>query len=210
MLVEATQRWSWLVMLLLGDASRGASVELPGDAPSPRPGLGHAVLRRGRRTLSRWVRPALDARGPRGLLTTAQLAALRALTEIVAAGGPINDDDWAPIAGALAMGARERPGFHALCVRACRLLDRLGPHAFAEATPAERARSVAAHRLAVRPVPAPELLLVGRRVEHEIRDLLVPELIRAYFDAPVGWRLVGYTAVLGECREPFAYTRAPE
>ena len=43
----------------------------------------------------------------------------------------------------------------------------------------------------------------------ECRDLLVPELIRAYYDSPAGWRLVGYDAVLGECREPFAYTMAP-
>jgi hypothetical protein len=170
---------------------------------------GAELLRRGRGALSRWVRPALDVHAPTGLLTGEQLRGLRALTEVVAAGAPITDDEWAPIRAALITAARERPGFRALCARACRLLDQLGPRGLAALSIAERTACVDAERLAVRPVPASELLRVGRRVRHEIRELLVPELIRAYFDGPAGWSIVGYDVVLGECRDPFAYTRRP-
>jgi hypothetical protein len=163
------------------------------------------LLRRGRGMLSRWVRPALDARAPTGVLTGAQLRALRALTEVVA-GAPIADADWPPIRAALILAARERPGFGALCARACRTLARLRPGGFADASLAERGVRRGAPA-AVRPVPAPALPNCPRG--HHGSRTPVPELIRAYFDAPVGWAVVGYDAVLGECRDPFAYTRKP-
>ena len=167
------------------------------------------LLRRGRGALSRWVRPALDAREPTGLLTGAQLRTLHALTEVVATGAPIADAAWAAVRAALVQAARERPGFRALCARACRALAVLCDGGFADAPLEARTACVVAHRLAVRPVPPAELLLIARRAHHEIRELLVPELIRAYFDAPVGWAVVGYDAELGECRDPFAYTERP-
>ena len=167
------------------------------------------LWRRGRGALSRWVRPALDARAGTGLLTGAQLRTLHALTEVVAAGAPLSEAEWAPVRAALVAAARERPGFRALCARACRTLAGLRLGGFPDASLGDRTACVALHRLAVRPVPAAELLLVARRAHHEIRELLVPELIRAYFDAPVGWAVVGYEAALGECRDPFAYTRRP-
>jgi hypothetical protein len=167
------------------------------------------LFRRGRVLLSRWVRPALDPREPTGLLTTEHLRILRALTETVAAGAAMTDADWLPVQAALVFAARERPGFRALCVRACRVVAGLAG-GFAEASLAERTACIAANRLAVRPVPASELLRLDRRVHHEIRELLVPELIRAYFDGPAGWAVVGYDAVLGQSRDPFAYTRRPE
>lgn len=167
------------------------------------------LLRRGRVALSRWVRPALDPRAPTGLLTGTQLRTLRALTEVVACGAPIDDVDWAPIQAALVLASLERPGFRALAARGCATLAGLCSPDFATASLDARTACVAAHRLALRPVPAAELLIVGRRAQHEIRDLLVPELVRAYFDAPVGWGVVGYTEALGECRDPFAYTDRP-
>jgi hypothetical protein len=170
---------------------------------------GVSLFRRGRNALSRWVRPALDAREPTGLLTAAQLSALRAFTEVLVAAAPIAEDEWEPVRAALVAAARERPGFRGLCVRACRLLEGLGGGRFTTGSIAERTAWVAAARLAVRPVPASELLLVRRRAQHEVRELLVPELIRAYFDAPVGWAIFGYDVPLGECRDPFAYTRRP-
>jgi hypothetical protein len=167
------------------------------------------LFRRGRHALSRWVRPTLDAREPTGLLTGAQLATLRAFTEVLVAGAAISDDEWEPVRAALATSARERPGFRGLCVRGCRLLERLGGGRFTVAPIAERIAWIADARLALRPVPATELLLVRRRAQHEVRELLVPELIRAYFDAPAGWTLVGYDVPLGECRDPFAYVGRP-
>lgn len=169
---------------------------------------GPSLWRRGRGALSRWVRPTLDVRAGMGFLTGDQLATLRALAEVVAVGGPIAEDDWGPVRDALVTAARERPGFRALCARGCRVIAGLRP-GFATTTLEERTACVVAHRLGVRPVPAAELLLVGRRGQHELRELLVPELVRAYFDAPVGWALVGYGAALGECRDPFAYTTRP-
>jgi hypothetical protein len=179
------------------------------DAAAVRASSGTTLLRRGRGALSRWVRPALDPHAPTGLLTAEQTAALRGLTEVVATGEAIPDAEWEPVRAALVAAALERPGFRALCSRACRLLDGLDGRRFADMSLDERTACVVAARLAVRPVPAAELLLVGRRVQHEIRELLVPELIRAYFDAPAGWAVVGYDVALGECRDPFAYTARP-
>jgi hypothetical protein len=170
---------------------------------------GVRLFRRGRTAVSRWVRPALDAREPTGLLTGAQLSTLRAFTEVLVAGAPILDEEWEPVRTALVDSARERPGFRGLCVRGCRLLEMLGGGRFTVASIAERTAWVAGARLAIRPVPATELLLVRRRAQHEVRELLVPELVRAYFDAPAGWAIVGYDVPLGECRDPFAYTGRP-
>lgn len=179
---------------------------MPCDA-EPRPS--RALLLRGRRAVSRWVRPTLRARDAFGVLTSAELGDLRALTEAIAAGGPVDDADWAPIADTLMLRARHTRGFAGLCARACRRLDALAGGRFEALSAAERGRVIAAHRLGTHPVPAAELLLVGRRADHEIRDLVVPEIIRAYYDSPAGWRVIGYDAVLGACREPFAYTSAP-
>ena len=178
------------------------------EASDPSARRGPSLWRRGRGALSRWVRPALDVRAPTGFLTGDQLDGLRALTEVVAAGAPIADREWGPVRDALVTAARERPGFRALCARGCRVLAALHPD-FAHAPFDDRTACVAAHRLGVRPVPAAELLLVGRRAQHELRELLVPELIRAYYDAPAGWAVVGYDVALGECRDPFAYTTRP-
>ena len=192
-----------------GTSYAPASDAMAPHASATRSPRSRALLTRGRHALARLVRPALHPRDRPGTASPNELATLRALTEVVAAGGPIADADWAPVAAALAFAAEERPGFHGLSVRACRTLDRLGPSPFARLSFEARTACVAAHRLDVRPVPFGELLIVGRRVEHAIRDLLVPELIRAFFDAPVGWRVVGYDEALGECRDAFAYTRAP-
>lgn len=179
----------------------------PAAVPATRrPGL----LDRGRRAVSRWVRPTLAPRAPTGLLTATQLATLRAFAEVVATGEPIDDDAWDSVRASLIGLARERPGFHGLCVRGCRLLDALGTGPFAAAALDARIVAVGVARLAIRPVSAAELLVPGRRVHHEVRELLVPEVLRAFFDSPAGWRLVGYGEVLGECRDPWAYTRRPE
>jgi hypothetical protein len=167
------------------------------------------LLRRGRSAVSRWLRPALDGRAAPGLLTSEQLATLRALTEPIVGGAPLGDEAWEPVRVFLVGAARSQGGYRTLCVRACCLLDRLVQGRFATLSLLERTATVAAARLAVRPVPAAERLLFGRRVEHEIRELLVPDLIRAYFDSPAGWAMVGYEAALGECRDPWAYTRKP-
>jgi hypothetical protein len=166
------------------------------------------VVGRGRRALSRWLRPSLDDGASTGVLTAAELATLRAFTATLV-GDELADGDWAPVRDELARAAVERRGFAALCTRACRLLDRLGDGAFAAAAPDVRAARVAAARLTVRPVAKHELLALGRRTRHEVRELLVPELLRTYFDSPAGWALVGYDEALGGCRDPFAYTRRP-
>ena len=167
------------------------------------------LVQRSRRLLSRWLRPALDPGAPTGLLTGRQLATLRAFLEVLVGMPALEEADWAPIRGAIAIAARERPGYRALCVSGCRVLDALGADRFADAAPAERVRLVEEARLAVRPVTPRELLVPGRRAQHEVRELLVPELIRAFFDSPAGWAVVGYTEPLGACRDPFAYARSP-
>jgi hypothetical protein len=166
------------------------------------------VLDRGRRALSRWLRPSLDEAAPTGVLAAADLATLRAFTATLV-GDELDEAAWAPVRDELARAAIERRGFAAVCARACRLLDRLGDGPFADAPPDVRAARVAAARLTVRPVAKHELLAPGRRTRHEVRELLVPELLRAYFDSPAGWAVVGYDATLGGCRDPFAYTRRP-
>jgi hypothetical protein len=166
------------------------------------------VVGRGRRTLSRWLRPSLDDGAPTGVLTATELAALRTFTATLV-GDELGDSDWTPVRDELARAAIERRGFAAVCARACRLLDRLGDGPFADAPPDVRAARVAAARLTVRPVARHELLAPGGRTRHEVRELLVPELLRVYFDSPAGWAVVGYDATLGGCRDAFAYTRRP-
>jgi len=167
------------------------------------------VVRRARGALSRWLRPALDPTTGTGLLDVGQLGTLRAFAEVLVGAAPMPDDDWEPVQRWLVGAVRTTPGYLALCAGTCRLLDALAGGPFAHANAEQRTTWVAAARLGVRPVAASELLRVGRRVEHAVRELLVPDLLRVYFDSPAGWRLVGYDEILGECRDPWAYTRRP-
>ena len=175
----------------------------------PRDAAPRALLEHGRGALSRWLRPTLDARAGTGLLTGEQLATLRAFAEVIVAGAPLAPDEWEPIRTFLIAAARTQPGYAALCAGACRMLDGLAGGAFVAVPPVRRWTLVQDARLGERPVPRHELLVVGRRVEHAVRELLVPDLVRAYFDGPAGWAVVGYAEPLGECRDPFGYTEAP-
>ena len=164
---------------------------------------------RGRALLSHALRPALDPTVPTGRLAEAELATLASFAEVLVAGEALTAEALHPVRTALEEAAAERPGFRALCAETCRLLDALAPGGFAAAPVATRVRLVAAARLGEFPVGRVELLRWWQRDAHAVRDLLVPDLVGAYYDSPAGWGEVGYRAWPGVCGDPRAYTRPP-
>ena len=168
-------------------------------------GIG-ALVRAG---LSRAFRPALDPTAATGSLPSASLATLLAFAEVVVIGEALSGEARESLRTALDEGAATRPGHRALCEAATAHLDRLAGGGFATLSVAERTALVTAHRLAEHPVGRLELLSPRNRVALALRDLLVPELITAYYDSPSGWAEVGYRRAYGECGEGREYTRAP-
>jgi len=168
-------------------------------------GIG-ALVRAG---LSRAFRPALDPTAATGSLPSASLATLLAFAEVVAVGETLQGAGIEAVQASLQEGATTRPGHRALCEAAAALLDRVAGGRFATRSVEERTAIVAAHRLAEHPVGRLELLSPRNRVALAVRDLLVPELITAYWDSPSGWAEVGYRRPYGECGQGREYTRAP-
>jgi hypothetical protein len=177
--------------------------------------LSAAALRRSRvvaslRTaLSDAVRPELDATASPGTLPPPALATLVAFAEVVVIGDALPGDGRDAVRAALEEGATTRPGYRALCTTAAALLDRLAGGTFATLPLAERTALVAAHRLGEHPVGRLELLSPRSRDALAVRDLLVPDLIAAYWDSPSGWAEVGYRRPYGECGDGREYTRKP-
>jgi hypothetical protein len=50
--------------------------------------------------------------------------------------------------------------------------------------------------------------LVFRRRAVAIERILVPDLIRGYYESAAGWALVGYSTFPGQCGDLASYTRA--
>ena len=155
------------------------------------------------------LRPALDAAAPTGPVPPPALATLLAFAEVVAVGETLQGAGLEAVQASLQEGATTRPGHRALCEAAAALLDRVAGGRFATRSLEERTAIVAAHRLAEYPVGRLELLSPWTRVAFAVRDLLVPELITAYWDSPSGWAEVGYRRPYGECGQGREYTRAP-
>jgi len=168
-----------------------------------------AILASLRDGLSRALRPTLDPTAATGPVASPALAALLAFAEVVVVGDALSGEGRESLRAALDEHAATRPGHRVLCEAAAAHLDRLAGGTFATLSVAERTALVAAHRLAEHPVGRLELLSPRNRVALALRDLLVPELIAAYYDSPSGWADVGYRRPYGECGEGREYTRAP-
>jgi hypothetical protein len=162
-----------------------------------------------RGSFTRAFRPALDTTAPTGPVPAPALTTLLAFAEVVVAGDAIPGDGRDALQTWVQESAAEQPGQRALCEAAAALLDGLGGGAFAALPVAERTALVEKHRLAEHPVGRLELLSPRNRVAFAVRDLLVPELIRVYYDSPSGWAEVGYRRPYGECGQGREYTRVP-
>ena len=162
-----------------------------------------------RGSFTRMFRPALDATAPTGPVPAPALTTLLAFAEVVVAGDAIPGDGRDALQAWVQESAAEQPGQRALCESAAAMLDGLGGGAFATLSVAERTTLVEKHRLAEHPVGRLELLSPRNRVAFAVRDLLVPELIRVYYDSPSGWAEVGYRRPYGECGQGREYTRVP-
>jgi hypothetical protein len=162
-----------------------------------------------RGSFTRMFRPALDATAPTGPVPAPALTTLLAFAEVVVAGDAIPGDGRDALQTWVQESAAEQPGQRALCEAAAAMLDGLGGGAFAALSVAERTTLVEKHRLAEHPVGRLELLSPRNRVAFAVRDLLVPELIRVYYDSPSGWAEVGYRRPYGECGQGREYTRVP-
>lgn len=161
-----------------------------------------------RARVSNALRPSLDPQAPTGTLAPAELATLVAFAEVVVAGESISGIGRDAVRTVLARDAEERPGYQALCADASRLLDELAGGAFVALPLADRIALVARQRLGL-PVGRLELFRLGSRRPLIVRDVLVPELLTAYYDSPAGWADVGYRRPYGECGDGRAYTSRP-
>ena len=146
---------------------------------------------------------------PTGPVPAPALTTLLAFAEVVVAGDAIPGDGRDALQTWVQESAAEQPGRRTLCEAAAALLDGLAGGAFAGLSVAERTALVEKHRLAEHPVGRLELLSPRNRVAFAVRDLLVPELIRVYYDSPSGWAEVGYRRPYGECGQGREYTRVP-
>jgi hypothetical protein len=162
-----------------------------------------------RSSFTRTFRPALDATAPTGPVPAPALTTLLSFAEVVVAGETIPGDGREALQAWVQESAAEQPGQRALCEAAAALLDRLAGGPFASLPVAERTALIEKHRLAEHPVGRLELLSPRNRVGFAVRDLLVPELIRVYYDSPSGWAEVGYRRPYGECGQGREYTKVP-
>jgi hypothetical protein len=195
--VAGRRRFLGIALVVVGGALAAAGVRRASLVASLRAGF------------SRTFRPALDPTAPTGPVPPAALATLLAFAEVVAVGETLAGDGREAVQASLQAGATTRPGHRALCESAAALLDRLAGGTFATLSVEERTAIVAMHRLAVYPVGRLELLSPRNRDALALRDLLLPELITAYWDSSSGWAEVGYRRPYGECGEGREYTRAP-
>jgi hypothetical protein len=85
-----------------------------------------------------------------------------------------------------------------------RLLDRLAGTRFATLDLPTRREIVERHRLHRRALAADE----PDRDTDEVRGIIVPDLIRAFWSSPAGWAVVGYAAFPGRCGDLARYTGA--
>ena len=162
-----------------------------------------------RGAFSRAFRPALDTTAPTGPVPPPALATVLAFAEIVVAGDTIPGDGRDALQAWVQESAAGQPGQRALCESAAAMLDRLAGGGFASLSVAERTALVTTHRLAEHPVRRLELLSPRNRIAFSVRDLLVPEMIRVYYDSPAGWGEVGYRRPYGECGQGREYTKVP-
>ena len=167
------------------------------------------LLSRLRGGFSRAFRPRLDATAPTGPVPPPALTTLLAFAEIVVAGDTIPGDGREALGAWVQESAGTRPGQRALCEATAAMLDRLAGGPFASLSVAARTALVDTNRLAEHPVGRLELLSPRNRVAFAVRDLLVPDLIRVYYDSPSGWAEVGYRRPYGECGQGREYTRVP-
>jgi hypothetical protein len=109
------------------------------------------------------------------------------------------------LAAHLAGSAREDAAQRVRYASTARLLDRLAGRRFATLDLATRREIVERHRLHHRAVAAAEQ--PGSDTD-EVRANVVPDLIRAFWNSPAGWAVVGYSAFPGRCSDLARYTAA--
>jgi len=99
------------------------------------------------------------------------------------------------------------PGFLALYRRTAAFLDRLTSRPFADLPRVERRALVERLHLADSRVRSLEYVWPFAREALLTREVVVPDLIAAYYTSPAGWAVVGYDTSPGQCGDLARYTR---
>jgi hypothetical protein len=163
--------------------------------------------RRAGDTLLGMLRPRVDTSLPPDKLSPAEIGALLGFAEVLVAERALPPAERGPLVEHINDRTLGTPGFLSLYRRAAGLLDRLAPRPFADLPRAERVAFVERLRLADSRVQRLEYLRPFNREALLTRQLVVPDLIAAYYTSPAGWAVVGYDTSPGQCGDLARYTR---
>jgi hypothetical protein len=158
-----------------------------------------------------WLRAGTEPRGDTSLdsatlpLSATEVEALVSFAEVVAAGDRLSAEARRHVASHVAESASEDGAQRMRYRETAGLLDRLAGSRFAALAIDDRRSIVARHRLDRSAMAAGER---SDQVVEGIRGNVVPDLIRAYWNSPDGWAVVGYSAFPGRCSDLARYTAA--
>jgi hypothetical protein len=150
--------------------------------------------------------PRIDPSSGVGALTGDELATLSAFGEIVVEGHILSEAERGALGRYLADHARDVAGYLALYRSAAAYLDGLARGPFAALPEGERLRLIGERIMTGDGDGA--WRLVFRRRAVAIERILVPDLIRGYYESAAGWAVVGYSTFPGQCGDLAGYTRA--
>jgi hypothetical protein len=158
-------------------------------------------------TLLEMLRPQVDTSLPPGTLSPAEIGAVLAFAEVLVSEQALSPAERGPLVEHISDRTLGTPGFLSLYRRTAGLLDRLTQRSFAHVPWAERVALVEHLRLADSRVRMREYFWPINREALLTRQLVVPDLIAAYYSSPAGWAVVGYDTSPGQCGDLAGYTR---
>jgi hypothetical protein len=163
--------------------------------------------RRVRDTLLEMLRPRVDASLPPDTLSPAEIGAVLGFAEVLVAERTLSPAERGPLVQHINDRTLGAPGFLSLYRSTAGLLDSLTPQPFADLPRVERVALVERLRLTDSRVQNLEYLWPFKREALLTRQLVVPDLIAAYYASPAGWAVVGYDRSPGQCGDLTRYTR---
>ena len=155
-----------------------------------------------------FLEPRVDPASPPGDLDRGDLETVTALAEVLGGDLELAPDVRESLARHLMLRARDVPGYLRLYRKAAGFLNDVTNGRFASLPVPARARVVAERVLPAGDAPARGYRLLFQRSQLSLETLVVPDLVRAYYETPAGWASVGYAFYPGRCgADLMRYTR---